>query len=272
MPPSERLRFRQAHPSDSTRWPAGAPPRGVLVLIHAFPLNARMWAPQFALADAGWHVVAPHLRGFDDPQAVVAPETYMEDYAGDVADLVEGLGSGPAVIGGLSMGGYVALELYRRQPGLFRGLVLADTRAEADTAEARRNRERMVDVARTGGTAAIADDMLPKLLGSATRAQRPEVEAHVRSLILSSGPVAIVSALHAMMTRSDSGPLLPSIAVPTLVAVGEQDGLTPPALSAAMAEAIPGATMVVVPEAGHLASLEQPGAFNAALAAFLQRL
>jgi 3-oxoadipate enol-lactonase len=272
MPQPERLRYIHVHPRGSARWPADREPLGTLVLIHAFPLNARMWEPQFALADHGWQVIAPHLRGFDDPTASPAADTTLDDYAGDIIDLLSCLGSGPAVVGGLSMGGYTAFALYRRAPGLFRGLVLADTRAEADSPDARTNRERMMGVARTGGATAIANEMLPKLLGGVTRATMPSVEARVRGLIQSSPPEAIVAALHAMLTRSDATPLLPSIAVPTLVIVGSDDALTPPALSATMAERIPGAELVIVPDAGHLASLEQPGLFNAALVRFLHRL
>lgn len=272
MPQPERMRYIHVHPKDSGRWPASREPLGTLVLIHAFPLNARMWEPQFAVADHGWQIVAPHLRGFDDPAASVAADTTLDDYAGDIVDLLACLGSGPAVIGGLSMGGYTALALYRRAPELFRGLVLADTRAEADAADARANRERMMEVARSGGAAAIADEMLPKLLGTVTRATKPSVEAQVRAFIQASHPDAIVAALHAMLTRSDSTPMLPAVAVPALVIVGSDDVLTPPALSATMAERIPGAELVVVPEAGHLASLERPDLFNEALVRFLHRL
>ncbi len=125
-------------------------PRGTLVLIHAFPLNARMWEPQLALAANGWRVIAPHLRGFDggstDPAA-----TSMDDYAGDVIDLLDALHVEDAVIGGLSMGGYVTFALLRHAPRYFRGLVLADTRPQADTPEGVEGRRKMLALVRRKG-------------------------------------------------------------------------------------------------------------------------
>ncbi len=162
--------------------------------------------------------------------------------------------------------------LYRHAPELFQALVLADSRADADSGEARANRTRLIGVAGSGGAAAIADDMLPKLLGTTTKHAHPAVEIRARSLVLANQPIALQAALRAMMTRSDSMSLLASISVPTLVVVGEEDAVTPPPLSASMAAAIPGAELVVLPGAGHLSSLEQPEAFNAALLRFLDRL
>ncbi|MEQ1727461.1 MAG: alpha/beta fold hydrolase, partial [Vicinamibacterales bacterium] len=174
--------------------------------------------------------------------------------------------------GGLSLGGYVALALYRQAPSLFQALILADTRAEADSADARANRTRLIDVVRTRGAAAVADEMLPKLLGAITSATRPDIVERVRALVLGNQSSAIEGALTAMMARPDSTSLLPSITVPTLVLVGDEDVLTPPALSTAMAALVPSAELVVVPQAGHLSNLEQPDAFNAALLRFLERL
>lgn len=240
--------------------------------MHAFPLGARMWEFQHVLAEQGWRVVMPQFRGFDCATPDGADATSVDDYASDVADLLQTLGIDSAVIGGLSMGGYVALALYRHAPQLFRGLILADTRAEADAAEARKNRTRLIALAGNGGAAAIADDMVPKLLGQTTRTTRPEVEERVRLLIAANQAGALQAALHAMMTRPDSTTLLPTIIVPTLVVVGEEDTVTPPALSASMVAAMPHAELVVLPQAGHLSSLEQPQAFNAALSGFLARL
>ena len=231
-----------------------------------------MWEPQHALADQGWRIVMPQFRGFDCTKSDVPEAASLEDYARDVADLLETLGVDQAVVGGLSMGGYVAFELYRRMPHLFSGLVLADTRAEADGPEARANRARMIELAGAHGAQAIADEMMSKLLGDTTRRSCPAVEDRVRALILANHPSAIQAALRSMMTRPDSTPLLSSIAVPTLVIVGEEDALTPPPLSTSMAAAIRHAELVRVPMAGHLSSLEQPQAFNAALANFLARL
>mgnify|MGYP002785455122 CR=1 FL=1 len=255
-----------------SRPPAHVPVRGTLVLIHAFPVNARFWEAQLGLANEGWHVLAPHLRGFGEAEGGTAADTRIDDYASDVEALLAERGVGSAVIGGLSTRGYTAFALYRRAPQLVRGLILADTRAEADPPGARPNRLRLIDAARVGGVSAVADEMVPKLLGATTHARRPDVVAAVRALIGESHADAPIGALHALMTRPDSTPLLGSITVPTLVIVGDEDELTPPALSEKIARGIPGAQLVTIPGAGHFPNLERPEAFNAAVVAFLSRL
>jgi len=238
-----------------------------LVLIHAFPLNARMWQPQQVLADHGWRIIAPYLRGFDgDPRE---PGQSMDDYAGDVFDLLDALHIGDAVIGGLSLGGYVTLAMFRYAPRYFRGMVLADTRPQADTPEGVEARRKMLAVLNEQGTQAVAEDMIPKLLGETTRATAPELAARVEELILVNSAACVAGALNALMTRPDSTPLLASIHCPTLIMVGAEDTVTPPPLSHGMHEAIGGSELVTIPGAGHLSNLEQPAAFNAALAHFL---
>jgi len=243
--------------------------RGTLVLVHAFPLNGRMWEGQQSLASAGWRIIAPHFRGMDggeqDPEAVS-----VDDYAGDIIDLLDGLHVHEAVIGGLSMGGYVTLAMFRHAPRYFRGMVLADTRAEADTPEGVEGRKRTMGLLREKGPRALADDMEPKLLGKTTRAERPEVVARVRELILSNTERGIAGAITALMTRPDSTPLLSSIHCPTLIIVGDEDVVTPPPTSESMHAGIGGSELVVIPKAGHLTNLEAPGAFNAALTSFLE--
>jgi 3-oxoadipate enol-lactonase len=242
---------------------------GTLVLLHAFPLNARMWEPQLTLADHGWRVLAPHYRGMDggvqDPPAVS-----IDDYAGDVIDLLDSLHIEDAVIGGLSLGGYVAFALFRHAPRYVRGFVLADTRSQADPPEAAEGRTRLLSAVREKGPMAAADEMVPRLLGETTRGERPDVVERVRALILSNPAPAIAGAIAAIMTRPDSTPLLSSIHCPTLIVVGDEDSLTPPAMSRDMQRGIPGSELVVVPKAGHLSNLEQPDAFNAAIARFLE--
>jgi 3-oxoadipate enol-lactonase len=262
VPTVGRLRYIEAPPRGNSR------PRGALVLIHAFPLNARMWEPQLALADAGWRVVAPQLRGVDggdsDP-----PASSVDDYAADVIDLLDALHIDDAVIGGLSMGGYVTLGLFRHAPRYFQGMLLADTRPQADTPEGLESRKRMLALVREKGPAAVADEMMPKLLTDVTRQHRPELVEHVRALALANSAAAIASAITAMMTRPDSTPLLRTIHCPTLILVGRGDTVTPSALSEEMHGAITGSELVVIDDAGHLSNLEQPLAFNAALARFL---
>jgi 3-oxoadipate enol-lactonase len=251
--------------------------RGTLVLIHAFPLNARMFEPQLELADGGWHVLAPQLRGFDLSRATDVstesrdlPATSIDDYAADVIDLLDALHVDEAVIGGVSMGGYIAFAVFRHAPRYFQGLVLADTRPQADTPEGVEGRKRMLTLVRAKGPAAVADEMLPKLLSDETKRQRPEIVDRVRELVLANSTEAIANAISALMTRPDSTPLLSSIHCPTLIVVGERDTITPPSLSDAMRAAIPGSELVTIPGAGHLSTVEQPRAFNQALARFLE--
>ena len=262
MPAIGRLRYLDAPPRGAER------PRGVLVLLHAFPLNARMWEGQLALAGSGWRVIAPQFRGFDGG-AGEPPAVSVDDYAGDVIDLLDALEVKQVVVGGLSMGGYVAFALLRLAARYVQGLVLADTRSQADTPEGIAGRTRLLRLLEDGGPPAVADEMLPKLLGDTTRRARPAVVETVRSLALSSPADAIAGAIRALMSRPDSTPLLATIHVPTLIMVGDEDTLTPPAASEEMHRAIAGSEMVRIPEAGHLSNLEQPEEFNAALAAFL---
>lgn len=197
-------------------------PRGALVLLRAFPLNAHMWEGQLALADRGWRVIAPQFRGFDDG-AGDPPAQSVDDYAGDVVDLLDALHIHDAVVGGLSMGGYVAFALLRHAARYIRGLILADTKAQPDTPEGVEGRKRMIELVGINGPAAVAEEMIPKLLGETTRRTRPDVVDRVRALATSSPAEAIAGALHALMTRPDSTPQLSTIHVPTMIVLGEED-------------------------------------------------
>jgi 3-oxoadipate enol-lactonase len=228
-----------------------------------------MWAPQLELADRGWRIIAPQLRGFEGtPADMVA--TSMDDYAADVIDLLDDLHIEEAVIGGLSMGGYITFAIFRHAPRYFRGMILADTRASADTPDAIEGRKRMLQVVREKGADAVAEDLLPKLLCESTRRDRAEVVSKVRNLILSNSTETIGGAIMALMSRPDSTPLLSHIHCPTLIVVGDQDALTPPSFSQEMQRGIAGAEYAVVPDAGHMSNMEQPPAFNLALARFLE--
>lgn len=248
-----------------------------LVLLHAFPLSSAMWDPQLDAFD-GWRVMAPDVGGFRRPNEPAGksgggpPGAGMNEWAAEIARLLDARGVAQAVIGGLSMGGYLAFALYRHAPDRFGALVLADTRATADSEEAKAGRRAMQGLADGGGARAIADDMLPKLLGETTRRDQPEIGARVRALIEANRPASIKAALDAMMNRQDARPLLPRIACPTLIVVGEEDTLTPAAASEEMHRAIRGSRLVTIPRAGHLSNLEQPGAFNGALGRFLKDL
>jgi len=246
----------------------------VLVLVHAFPLGSQMWEPQFRGAFHGWRILAPDLRGFGgstDERAEDVDPT-IDDYADDVAGLIREVAGGPVVLAGLSLGGYTAFAVMRRAPGLVRALILADTRATADSLEGRAARKAMLTVLEHDGPQGVARDMIPKLLGATTREHNPGAEETVRLLIKRQSPAAIRDAIVRMMERPDSTPLLPSIGVPTLIVVGDEDVLTPPTDAEAMLAAIPNASLVRITGAGHLANLEQAQAFEASVDDFLASL
>jgi len=240
-----------------------------LVLIHAFPLSADMWRPQFEPLPDGWRFIAPDLRGFggETPDPGAAPT--VDDFAADIEALLDVLEIERAMIGGISMGGYVTFALYRRAPERFTRMLLADTRSQADTPDGRRARRAMSELVRAKGPEAVASQMIPKLLGETTRRDRPEVEAEVRRLILTNQTAGIDGGINAMMTRPDSTPDLARISVPALLIVGEEDTLTPVADSEALHDAIERSHLVVLPGAGHLPNLEVPEEFSRALGNFL---
>jgi pimeloyl-ACP methyl ester carboxylesterase len=257
------------------RGSAGA--HGTLVFLHAFPLNADMWAPQFASMPSDWRLVAPDFRGFGQSDADGGDTglggVSLEDYARDVLALLDRIQVRAPVVAGLSLGGYVAFAMLRVAPSeVIQGLVLADTRPQADTEEGRAGRQRMIGLVGREGAAAIANEMLPKLIADQTRARNPDVADWVRHMILSASPDAIVAALQRMMVRPDSTGELTRITCPTLIIVGEHDVLTPPDLSREMQKRVAGAALEIIPSAGHLANLEQPDMFSAALAAFLKKV
>jgi pimeloyl-ACP methyl ester carboxylesterase len=266
MPSLARVHYLEALPPPAS---SGVRARGALVLLHAFPLNARMWEPQLALAAHGWHVIAPHVRGADGVPDE-RPVTSIDDYAGDLIDLLDALHLDDAVICGLSMGGYLAFALLRHAPNYVRALVLADTRPQADTPEGLAGRRKMLELVRAKGPDAVADEMIPKLLGETSRAGRPAIVERVRTLTKANSADSIAGAIQALMSRPDSTPLLETIRVPTLILVGEEDTVTPPALSEEMHAKIAGSELVRIPQSGHLSSLERADAFNAALTSFLE--
>lgn len=241
-----------------------------VVFLHGFPHHRGLWAPQVnALVDRA-RCIAPDLRGFGE-SGTRAPWT-MDQYADDIAGLLDALRVERAVIAGLSMGGYAALAFWRRHRRRVRALVLADTRAGADSEEGRRKRAEMIALAREGGSEAIADAMMPGMIGKSTRARHPEVETAVRRMLLAARVPGIIGALEAMMERPDSTPTLATIDVPTLIVVGEEDVLTPPSESEAMHGAIRGSRLEVIAGAGHVSNFERPATFNHVLSEFLAAL
>jgi pimeloyl-ACP methyl ester carboxylesterase len=197
----------------------------------------------------------------------------LETYAADLASLLDLLRIDEVVLVGHSMGGYIAFEFLRRWRDRVRGLVLVDTRAEADTAEGKKARDATASTVRDQGAAAIAEAMLPKMLAASTLSGAPATVKEVRSMMAATPVAGMVGALGAMRDRPDSSPMLSGLAgLPTLVIVGDEDELTPPAQARDMADSIPGASLVVIRSAGHLPSLERPVETTDALLAFLDGL
>jgi pimeloyl-ACP methyl ester carboxylesterase len=243
----------------------------LLLLLHAFPLARFMWDAELEALAARRRVVAFDARGFGESALGLGPLT-MERIADDAAALLDALGIERAVLGGCSMGGYAALAFARRHPRRLRALYLQDTRAGADSDEARQGRTALAERVLREGAGVAAQAFLPKLLGETTQREQPALVARLRERILATAPQAIANALQGLAARADSRPTLGELRVPTLVLVGAEDVLTPPAESEAMAAAVPGARLEVVPRAGHLSNLEQPAAVSRALAAFLASL
>ncbi len=243
--------------------------RTPLLLIHGYPLDRTLWAAQrAALADRA-RVIAPDLRGFGESGLPTGAMT-MDEYADDLRALLDALGVKNAVVGGLSMGGYIAFAFYRKYAHRVRALVLADTRPQPDSPEAKKGRDENAAVARAQGAAAIAERMLPKMLTPKTLAETPALAQAVRAMLARQPVDGIVAALAALRDRPDSTPTLAQITVPTLVVVGAEDTLTPPKDAEAMQQAVKGAHLVSIPNAAHLSNYEQPEPFTRAVMEFLK--
>jgi 3-oxoadipate enol-lactonase len=241
---------------------------GVLFL-HAFPLDHTMWDSHVETVGRAFRAVAPDFPGFGSRPA--GPSS-LEEFAEVALREADRAGLRRFVPVGVSMGGYVAFRLVARWPERVAGLVLADTRAAADSPETRERRTALIDRIRGAGTGFLADSLLPGLLGQTTRESRPDVVARVRSMIAAARPDAIERAVAALRDRPDSTDLLPAIRVPALVLVGNEDALVPAVEAGRMAAAIRGSRYAEIEAAGHLAALESPDEFMRELMAFLREL
>ena len=241
---------------------------GPILFIHGLPLDRTMWRHQVA-GLKGWARIAPDLRGFGLSETPPAGWT-LADHADDLAALLDerGLGSDGAVVCGLSMGGYIAFELLRRHPHKVRALILANTRAEPDSAEGREQRDKTIQSVRERGTSALVEAMLPKLLSNRTAETQPEVVAQVRSMIQGTSAEGAIAAIAGIRDRKDSTELLKTIRIPTLVVAGQDDAIIPLDVQRGLGQ-IPGSTVEIVPGAGHMTPLEQPEIFNRAVSRFL---
>jgi 3-oxoadipate enol-lactonase len=252
------LFVRTAGPADGTP----------VVLLHGFPFGQALWDPQVAALEGRFRVVAYDGRGHGASGTGEGPFAF-EDLVDDLLGVLDGQGIERAVLVGLSMGGYVALRFAEREPARVRALVLADTKSEADGDAAKLKRAGGLRLLRAGGSKAFAESLLRTVLAYDTVRARPEIVAKARGMVEACPAAGIGGNLLAMAGRTDTTGSLGRIAVPTLVLVGEKDGLTPPSDAKALASRIPGARLVEIPGAAHLSNLENPDAFNAALVGFL---
>ena len=245
---------------------AGAP----LLLVHGFPLDHSMWRGQLdGLADE-FRLIAPDLRGFG-ASGLGEAAVSMERYADDLAELLDALAiDEPVHFCGLSMGGYVAWQFCKRHKARLASLILCDTRAVADSAEAAQNREAMAERVLNEGASVVAEAMAPKLFAESTAKEQPEIVAATRKVMESSSPQGVAAALRAMARREDFTAALNGIETRSLVICGRHDQISTVDEMTGIAGALPNAELLIVEEAGHMAPLEQPQAVNDAIRAFLK--
>ena len=243
-----------------------------LLFIHGYPLSSAIWAPQIeALADTA-RVIALDLRGHGNSEASPGPYS-MDLFAEDCRDVLDALGIfEPAVVCGLSMGGYVSFAFYRNYPERVAGLILAATRAVSDTPNGKANRDKASDLALQGGTSAIVESMLPKMFGPRTYLERPDLVHKLREIMQSVSLDGILGDLEGMKSRPDSTPTLEQINKPTLILHGSDDQLIPKEDAIAMQSAILGSALRLLPDSGHLLNLEQPTLFNRAIREYFEEL
>lgn len=242
-----------------------------IVFLHAFPLNRTMWAVQERLLSLQFRIITIDLRGHGESDAPLWRYT-LEQSADDVSALLDHLNIQRALLVGLSMGGYILFAFYRKYAARVKGLILADTKAQADTEEGKSGRFQLAQIAYKKGPSAIADVMIPKLLSPATIQTNPDLVQQVRAMIEGNQISGIAGDLMAMADRPDSVSLISQITCPTQIIVGELDQATPPSDAKLMAEQIQHARLAIIPNAAHLSNLEQPEAFNQIVGSFASDL
>lgn len=239
-----------------------------LVLLHGHPFNRSMWNDQIETLRSTYRVIVPDLRGYGET-TVVPDKTTMEEFAGDLAALLDALAIDRIILGGLSMGGQIVFEFYRQFPSRVRALLLADTQPQVDTEEVRATRYATAQRVLDQGMQDLAEELLPRLLAPQTIASHPDVVDKVRHMILQTKPEGAAAALRGRAERRDYTPLLREIAVPTLIVVGSEDEFTPISDAELMHREIAGSYLAIIEGAGHMPNMERPGEFNAALRQFL---
>ena len=243
-----------------------------LVLIHGFPLDHRIWAAQLAGLSDCCRVIAVDLKGFGES---VSTEVFtMESLADELHQLLAQIGALPCVIGGLSMGGYVALAFAEKFAGDLKGFILIDSKSEADPRAAKENRQKLAELAMHGGAAhsgavPVAAQMLPKMLAPSTFGEKPKVVKTLQQIMEGVPPVTIANACYAMRDRPDRTSILSSFTFPSLIVLGELDAFIPASLGEAMKQLMPRGQLALIPKAGHMPPLEQPEALNEVVRQFM---
>jgi pimeloyl-ACP methyl ester carboxylesterase len=262
------------HTIDTSHGPISVNDSGTglpLVLLHGFPLDHTMWEHQISRFSTSHRVVAIDLRGFGKTPAKEGTMA-MSEFAEDVAAVIQALKLGQVVLCGLSMGGYIAFAFQEHHRRWLKGLILCDTRALADAPEAAKARRVTAERVFKEGTAFLADTMLPKLFAEKTALTEPAIVEQTRRVIEGSSRAGVAAAARGMAERKDYSNELTGIDVPTLVIVGEADAISPVEEMTSIAHRMPQAELRVIPNAGHMAPLENPAAVNGAIEAFLSRL
>jgi 3-oxoadipate enol-lactonase len=242
-----------------------------LLLIHGFPFSSRMWNRQLETLSGQAHMFAPDLPGFGDSPLLDSSYT-VERYAEDCTTILDALDiMEPIAVGGLSMGGYIALAFARLFPERVSALLLLSTRSGADSVEGKAGREKTIAAVKEHGASAVTEAMYPKLLAPAAYESNPAAAAELQETMRSASSEGIVAALGAMRDRPDSTSRLADLQMPTLIIHGREDQVIPFSEAEAMAKAIPHSDLHLISNAGHLPNLEQPDEFNGIISGFLQR-
>lgn len=241
-----------------------------LLLIHGHPLDRTMWRPQAeaVAAATGWRVLAPDLRGYGET-TVVPGKTILATFAQDLCAFVERLGVGSIVVGGLSMGGQIAMEYARLQPDRLRGIVLAATFPRIDAIETQRYRRELADRIEREGMSAVADELLPRMLAAASIREQPALATHVHAMMRLAPPAGAAAALRGRAERPPYESVLALLNIPALIIVGDRDEFTTRADAEQMHALLSQSQLLWLPGVGHMPNLERPEAFNDALMSFL---
>ncbi|QDT94707.1 alpha/beta fold hydrolase [Gimesia aquarii] len=240
-----------------------------LLFVHGFPLDHKMWQAQTEYFKKDFTVLAPDLRGFGHSEVTYGTVT-MEQHAEDLNTLLNQLNfAEPIIFCGLSMGGYIAWEFWKKFPQRLRAFILCDTRPGSDSEEGINNRLKMVDLVLKHGSKSIASSMVPNLISESSQRDQPEIAKSLIETIESTDREGIAASQRGMAERKDYTHMMSEIQVPTLVIVGSEDQLTPPDVMKSMYAQIPFATYLEIPNAGHMAPMEAPCAVNQGIEDFL---